>query len=203
VALIDVNEAPIEEITPRGIRTSDAEYEHDILVFATGFDAITGGFTQLDITGRDGMTLTKKWAGGPRSYLGYSVDGFPNLHMVSGPQSPAAITNQPVSIERQVEFISGILDHMRENGYEYVEAKARTVDEWVEHTNEIGEKTLYAEADSWYKGDNIPGKPKTMLMYAGGFDNHSEKCDEVAANDYEGYRFSTSVEALGDPEIEF
>jgi cyclohexanone monooxygenase len=202
VNLIDVNEAPIEEITPRGIRTSESEYEHDTIIFATGFDAITGGFTKLHITGRNGTTLTEKWDDGPRSYLGFSVDEFPNLHMISGPQSPAAITNQPVSIERQVQFISGIIEHMRDRGYEYIEAKEEDVDEWVHHTNEVAEGTLYTEASSWYKGDNIPGKPETMLMYAGGFDNHSKKCDEVAANGYEGYRFGTSVEALEDLEAE-
>lgn len=202
VNLVDVSEAPIERLTSSGIRTTDAEYEHDVIIFATGFDAITGGFTRLDITGRSGTTLEEAWEDGPRAYLGYSIGGFPNMHMISGPQSPAAITNQPVSIERQVEFITGMIDYMRENGYDYIEARKGSVDDWVEHTAEIAEGTLYTEARSWYKGDNIPGKPSTMLMYAGGFDNHSEKCDEVADNGYEGYKLAETVEGLVDTDVE-
>lgn len=202
VTLVDVNETPIERITPSGIQIADVEYEHDIIIFATGFDAITGGFTQLNITGRNGTTLTEKWDEGPRSYLGYSVAEFPNMYMISGPQNPAAITNQPVCIERQVEFIAGVIGYMMENGYEYIEAKEECVDQWVKHTKKVAEGTLYTEAKSWYKGDNIPGKPPTMLIYAGGFDNHSEKCDEIAANGYEGYKLRKSVENLADTEVE-
>lgn len=199
VTLVDVADAPIQELTPDGIRTVDAERSHDTIIFATGFDAITGGFTNLHITGRNGTTLAEKWEDTPKSYLGYSVDEFPNLHLISGPQSPAAITNQPVCIERQVEFLTGVISYLRENDHRYIEPTLASVENWVEHAGEIAEKTLYTEASSWYKGDNIPGKPSTMLMYPGGFDNHSEICDDVVDSGYEGYKITDSIEALEDP----
>jgi cyclohexanone monooxygenase len=197
VELVDVSEAPIERLTPSGIETTASRYEHDVVVFATGFDAITGGFTNLELVGRDGTTLDERWADGPQSYLGFAVDGFPNMFMVSGPQSPSAITNQPVSIEQQVDWITGCIEHLETNGVEFIEATEESVTRWVEHSNEVAEATLYHDAETWYSGDNVPGKPRTFLPYAGGHPDFREQCEEVAEEGYEGFELSESVAGLG------
>ena len=196
VSLVDVNESPIEAFTDSGIRTAEEHYEHDAVILATGFDAITGGFKGIDIEGRGSTTLKQRWDGRPESYLGFSVDGFPNMWMISGPQNPSAITNQPVCIEQQVDWILGCIEYLNDNSLRFAEAKRESIEQWVEHTNAVADKTLYPEADSWYRGDNIPGKPETLLPYPGGFDNFRDRCDEIAANEYQGYKLASSVKQL-------
>lgn len=196
VTLVDVSDSPIERFTTSGIQLADAHSDHDSIILATGFDAITGGFKGIDIQGRNGTALEDKWEGRPRSYLGFSIDEFPNLWMISGPQSPSAITNQPVCIEQQVDWILGCIEHLNENDLRFAEVEPESVTQWVEHTNYVADKTLYPEAESWYRGDNIPGKPDVFLPYPGGFDNFRDRCDEIAENGYEGYRLAASVAEL-------
>jgi len=201
VTLVDVDGSPVERFTTSGIQVAGAHNEHESVILATGFDAITGGFTGIDITGRNDRALTDKWEGRPRSYLGFSIDEFPNLWMVSGPQSPSAITNQPVCIEQQVDWILGCIEYLDENSLRFAEVESESVAEWVEHTNYVAEKTLYPEAESWYRGDNIPGKPEVFLPYPGGFDNFRDRCDAVTESGYESYRLATSVAELrAEPE---
>ena len=187
VTLVDIRHAPIEEITPKGIRTEDGEYELDVIVFATGFDAMTGSFFKMDIRGRDDLPLKEKWAEGPKTYLGLSSAGFPNMFMITGPGSPSVLSNMPVSIEQHVEWISDLIEYTRERDIALVEADAQAETAWVEHVNEVAEQTLFPLANSWYLGANIPGKPRVFMPYPGGVGNYREKCDEVVANGYEGF----------------
>ncbi len=195
VELVDVRDAPIEEITPTGVCTMDGEeYEFDALVFATGFDAMTGPYDKIDIRGRGGQLLRDKWAEGPRTYLGLMSAGYPNLFAITGPQSPSVLTNMPVAIEQHVEWISGIIQHMRERGLDVVEPTREAEDEWVEHSQEVAHATLLPQSATWYMGANIPGKPRIFLPYLGGLGPYRQKCDEVAANDYEGFVFADREE---------
>jgi cation diffusion facilitator CzcD-associated flavoprotein CzcO len=187
VTLVDIRHAPIQEITPTGIRTEDGDYELDIIVFATGFDAMTGTFNRIDIEGRGGEKLKDKWAHGPVTYLGVSVAGYPNMFMITGPGSPSVLSNMPVSIEQHVEFISGAIDYMRENGYDVIEADDGAEKEWVAHVNEVAEQTMFMLADSWYLGANIPGKPRVFMPYPGGVGPYRERCEEIAATGYPGF----------------
>ena len=187
VDLVDIRHSPIEEITAHGIRTRDSEYELDIIVFATGYDGMTGSFNRIDIRGRGGVALKEKWAEGPRAYLGLSPAAFPNMFMITGPGSPSVLSNMPPTIEQHVEWISDFLAYMAEHDVEIAEAEADAETEWVDHVNDVASKTLYMLADSWYLGANVPGKPRVFMPYAGGLDVYSEKCDEIAAAGYEGY----------------
>jgi cation diffusion facilitator CzcD-associated flavoprotein CzcO len=190
VELVDVQKAPIEEITPTGVRAKDGEYEFDALVFATGFDAMTGPYNKIDIRGRGGQLLRDKWAEGPRTYLGLTSAGYPNLFTITGPQSPSVLTNMPVAIEQHVEWISVLIQHMRENGLGVVEPTHEAQDEWVEHSQEVAYATLFPKSATWYMGANIPGKPQVFLPYLGGLEAYRQKCEEVAANGYEGFAFA-------------
>ena len=193
VELVDVRAAPIEEITPRGIRTRDAEYPLDIIVFATGFDGMTGSLLRIDIRGRDGLSLAKAWAAGPRNYLGLQVAGFPNLFTVTGPGSPSVLCNMPVCIEQHVEWITDCIAHMRNHGLRRIEPSAEAVDYWVAQVNAAAEATLLPQAKhSWYLGANIPGKPRVFMPYAGGMAHYRKICAEVAAKNYEGFRLTTN-----------
>ncbi len=188
VSLVDVRESPIEEITPNGLRTRDGqEYELDAIVFATGFNAMTGALLNIDIRGKGGRVLEEKWKDGPRTYLGVSIAGFPNLFTITGPGSPSVLTNMITSIEQHVEWISDFMEYAREHGLERIEATFEAQDEWVAHVNEVANNTLFPKANSWYMGANIPGKPQIFMPYAGGVANYGQKCDEVAANEYEGF----------------
>ena len=187
VELVDIRHSPIEEITANGIRTQDSEYELDIIVFATGYDGMTGSFNRIDIRGRGGVALKEKWAEGPRAYLGLSPAAFPNMFMITGPGSPSVLSNMPPTIEQHVEWISDFLAYMAEHDVEIAEAEADAETEWVDHVNDVASKTLYMLADSWYLGANVPGKPRVFMPYAGGLDVYSEKCDEIAEAGYEGY----------------
>jgi len=191
VELVDVRAAPIEEITPRGIRTRDAEYPLDIIVFATGFDGMTGSLLRIDIRGRDGLSLAKQWTAGPRNYLGLQVAGFPNLFTVTGPGSPSVLCNMPVAIEQHVEWITDCIAHMRDNGLKRIEPSNEAVASWVAQVNAAAEATLLPHAKhSWYLGANIPGKPRVFMPYAGGMAHYRKICAQVAARNYEGFRLS-------------
>jgi cation diffusion facilitator CzcD-associated flavoprotein CzcO len=190
VTLVDIRHGPIEEITPTGIRTEDGEYELDIIVFATGFDAMTGTFNRIDIQGRDGEKLKDKWAHGPLTYLGVATAGYPNFFMITGPGSPSVLSNMPVSIEQHVEWISGAIEHMRENGLDVMEADKDAETEWVAHVNEVADQTMFMLADSWYLGANIPGKPRVFMPYPGGVGPYRQKCNEVTEAGYAGFSLS-------------
>ncbi|MBX7131550.1 MAG: NAD(P)/FAD-dependent oxidoreductase [Fimbriimonadaceae bacterium] len=187
VTLVDIRESPIEEITLTGIRTQDASYDLDVIVFATGFDAMTGAYFKMDIRGKGGLALKDKWAAGPTTYLGVATAGFPNMFMITGPGSPSVLSNMPVSIEQHVEWIAGVIGTMREQGIETIEAEVQAEADWVAHVNELSQKTLFVLADSWYLGANIPGKPRVFMPYVGGVGAYRIKCDEVAAKGYEGF----------------
>ena len=190
VHLIDVRSAPIEEITPAGLRTANAEYEFDAIVFATGFDAMTGALTAIDIHSTDGSTLKQKWEHGPRTYLGLMCAHFPNLFMVTGPGSPSVLSNMHVSIEQDVNWISDCLALLRAHGVTRMEATQEAEDNWVLHGIEVANKTLYPKAASWYMGANIEGKPRVFMPYIGGVNTYRHKCAEIAANGYTGFRLS-------------
>jgi cation diffusion facilitator CzcD-associated flavoprotein CzcO len=192
VALVDLRRSPLQEITPTGIRTADGDYELDVIVYATGFDAMTGPLLALDIQGRDGQALEERWAHGPKTYLGLGIPGFPNLFTITGPGSPSVLSNMPVSIEQHVEWIGDCIGYMRDNDIEAIEATEEAEAEWTDHVQEAAHLTLYPKAASWYMGANIPGKPRLFLPYVGGVGNYRMKCAEVAANHYEGFRLTSS-----------
>ena len=196
VTLVDIRHAPIQEITPTGIRTEDGHYELDIIVFATGFDAMTGTFNRIDIQGRDGEKLKDKWAAGPQTYLGVASAGFPNLFMITGPGSPSVLSNMPVSIEQHVEWISGAIAHTVEHGITVIEAEATAEKEWVAHVNELAEQTMFMLADSWYLGANIPGKPRVFMPYPGGVGAYRLKCNEVTEAGYLGFSLGHNEPAV-------
>jgi cation diffusion facilitator CzcD-associated flavoprotein CzcO len=187
VTLIDLQAAPIEEITPCGVRTINAKYTLDSIVFAIGFDAMTGALLKIDIRGRDGATLQRKWAAGPRTYLGIAIAGFPNLFTITGPGSPSVLSNMIVSIEQHVDWIADCIAYLRKRDRRTIEATAEAEEAWVAHVNEIGNATLYPRAKSWYTGANIAGKPRIFMPYIGGVGIYRQKCDEVAANGYAGF----------------
>jgi cyclohexanone monooxygenase len=189
VTLVDIRSAPIEAMSPEGVRTKDAFYELDALVFATGFDAVTGSLAKIDIRGRSGRALSEKWAGGPRSYLGLMTAGFPNFFTITGPGSPSILTNVVVSIEQHVEWIGAAIAHLEANGVDAMDADAEAEDAWVAHVDEVAHRTLFVLANSWYMGANIPGKPRVFMPYAGGFNAYRLKCEEVVALGYEGFTF--------------
>jgi cation diffusion facilitator CzcD-associated flavoprotein CzcO len=194
VLLVDAStDGPIEEITERGIRAGGKEYEFDIIVFATGFDAMTGPLTSLNLKGRGGRTLAEAWGDGPHTYLGVSVAGFPNLFTITGPQSPSVLTNMPVAIEQHIEWITAAIDHMRKRGLRVIEATPEAQEAWVRHVNDVVGQTLMVKANSWYMGANIEGKPRTFLPYLdpAGVGGYRKRCDEVAANGYQGFSLAS------------
>ena len=192
VTLVDVRSAPIEEITPKGLRTGDTEYELDAIVYATGFDGLTGALLDIDIRGRGGESLKAKWTAGPRSYLGLQIAGFPNLFTVTGPGSPSVLSQMIVSIEQHVDWISACLDHMVERDFQTIEATVEAQDAWVDHVNEAASQTLFMKANSWWLGANIPGKPRVFMPYVGGVGAYRMKCDEVVSNGYSGFALHPS-----------
>ena len=191
VELVDVNEAPIEEITPKGVRTSAKEHELDMIVFATGFDAMTGPLKKVQIRGRGGKLLADKWRDGPHSYLGLAVAGFPNMFTITGPGSPSVLSNMPVSIEQHVEWIADCIDHVQKNGIAVIEAKADAEEQWTTHVSEVANASLMVTANSWYIGANIPGKPRVFMPYLGGVGPYRQKCSEIAQKGYEGFALVT------------
>jgi cyclohexanone monooxygenase len=187
VTLVDIKSNPIDEILPHAVRTGGKDREVDALVLATGFDAMTGSVAKIDITGRDGLTLNRKWAEGPKTYLGLMSAGFPNLFIITGPGSPSVLSNMIVSIEQHVDWISDCIAYMRDHGFDSLEAEKDAEDKWVAHVNEVAFSTLYPQANSWYMGANIPGKPRIFMPYIGGVGPYRQICNEVAARGYEGF----------------
>ena len=187
VTLVDVRSAPIVRLTPRGIETTAAAYELDVIVFATGFDAMTGALLDVDVFGRENRSLKDRWSGGPRTYLGVATAGFPNLFIVTGPGSPSVLSNMVLSIEQHVDWIADCIGHARERGLETIEATRDAEDAWVAHVNEVAQATLFPRAGSWYMGANIPGKPRVFMPYLGGVGNYRAHCDGVAAGGYAGF----------------
>lgn len=187
VQLVDLRKTPMIEFTENGLRTVDQEYQLDVVVFATGFDAMTGALMAIDIRGKDGTRLSEKWRDGPRTYLGLAVGGFPNMFTVTGPLSPSVLSNMVVSIEQHVDWITRCIEFMRDGHIVEIEARRESEDEWVEHVAQIGAQTLLPSADSWYMGANVVGKPRVLMAYVGGIVSYREKCDDVAARDYEGF----------------
>lgn len=190
VTLVDVRSDPIAEITPTGLRTGSREFELDAIVFATGFDAMTGALREIDIRTSDGAALADKWAGGPLTYLGLMVSGFPNMFVVTGPGSPGVKTQMIASIEQHVDWIADAIGHLRQQGLDRIEPAEQAETAWVSHVNAVADSTLYPLANSWYVGANIPGKPRVFMPYVGGFDRYKRHCDDVAAKGYEGFTLS-------------
>ncbi|QQS10822.1 MAG: NAD(P)/FAD-dependent oxidoreductase [Rhodospirillales bacterium] len=187
VTLVDVSGAPIEGFTAKGPKVAGVEYEVDAVVFATGFDAMTGSLLRIDFKGVGGLSLRDKWAAGPRSYLGLSVAGFPNLFTVTGPGSPSVFTNMLPSIEQHVDWIADCVEHMRARGLKRIESEPAAEDEWVAHNLEVAGNTLRSSCSSWYLGANVPGKPRVFMPYIGGFPAYVQKCEAVVRNGYEGF----------------
>jgi cyclohexanone monooxygenase len=192
VALVDINEEPILHLTEAGLQTGAQEYPADLIIFAIGFDAMTGPLTNLGIVGRGGVSLEQAWADGVESYLGLAVPGFPNLFTVNGPSSPSVLTNMILSLEQHVDWIADCIAHMQESGTDSIEARQDATHEWAEHTAMVANRTLFPKANSWYMGANVEGKPRMFLAYIGGFDNYIARCDAVAADSYDGFAQSTS-----------
>ena len=190
VRLVNLRKTPIEKVTAGGIITTAGEHDLDVLVLATGFDTVTGGLTSIDILGTQGETLREKWAKGVRTHLGMASAGFPNLLFVYGPQSPNALVNGPTCAELQGDWIVQLLDHLRQRNFVRFEAMVTAEEAWRAHVHAIADGTLFPRADSWYFGANIPGKPREMLAFAGGFATYMSECNESAARGYEGYVMS-------------
>ena len=187
ITLIDVSDSPIERITRHGVLAKDEEYEVDSIIFATGFDAMTGALLKIDIRGKGGATLGDKWTDGPRAYLGLAMAGFPNLFTITGPGSPSVLSNMLASIEQHVEWIADCLMYMRDRGLARIEPLSEAEDAWISHVNEVADASLRSKVDSWYIGANIPGKPRVFMPYIGGVPQYAQKCDDVAARGYEGF----------------
>jgi cyclohexanone monooxygenase len=192
VTLVDIKSSPIEEITANAVRTGAKDYEVDALVLATGFDAMTGSVAKIDIRGRNGQTLNQKWAEGPKTYLGVMSAGFPNLFIITGPGSPSVLSNMIVSIEQHVDWITECIGYMRDRDLASMEAKKDAEDNWVDHVNEVAHGTLYPQANSWYMGANVPGKPRIFMPYIGGVGAYRQICNDVAAKGYEGFAMTAA-----------
>jgi cation diffusion facilitator CzcD-associated flavoprotein CzcO len=197
VTLVDVSSTPIAELTQRGIRTTADEYDLDVIVFATGFDAMTGSLLRANIVGAHGVGLRDKWAAGPRTYLGIATAGFPNLFMVTGPGSPSVLVNMLVAIEQHVDWIADCIGYVCEQGSPSIDATLDAENAWVDHVNEVAERTLFPSAASWYMGANVPGKPRVFMPYIGGLPLYIRMCDSVAADDYRGFTLSPRLHPRG------
>lgn len=187
VTLVDVKSSPIDAITEKGVRTKSGEYEFDVIVLATGFDAVTGPLLQMGIVGRNGLKLKDKWADGPHTYLGISIHGFPNLFLITGPQSPAVLYNMPLAIEDHVDFAADAIQYLRDHDLDTIEPTLEAETKWVTHTNELSRTTLLPGTDSWYMGANIPGKPRVCMVYLGGAPAYRKICADVEAKGYDGF----------------
>lgn len=190
VELVDVRSNPIVEITPTGLRTSAAEYELDMIVYATGFDAMTGAMTRMNVTGVGGQDLREKWHDGPTNYLGFMVAGFPNLFMVHGPGSPSVLAQMITTGEWQVDWIADRIKDLEGSGHRRIDTTPAAEGEWGQETEGIASATLFPKADSWYVGANIPGKPRVTMVYLGGFNLYRQRCDDAVTNDYRGFVLS-------------
>lgn len=187
VELVDISDDPIERMTTAGIRAKGREFHVDAIVLATGFDAMTGTLSRMDIRGRGGRSLKDKWADGPKTYLGLMSAGFPNLFTITGPGSPSVLTNMLPTIEQHVEWVADCIAYMRDRQKSAIEPGIDAEEAWVAHNEEVSGRTLKPSCGSWYVGANIPGKARVFLPYMGGFPAYIEKCDEVVRNAYEGF----------------
>lgn len=190
VQLVDVAKDPIKRVTANGLQTDAGSFDFDILVLATGFDAMTGALLNMDIRGKEGMTLAQAWQAGPRSYLGLGVHGFPNFFTVTGPGSPSVLSNMLVSIEQHVDWMAGCLQHMLGSGFRRIEADAVAQQQWTQHVNEVANATLFPQGGSWYLGANVAGKPRVFMPYAAGVGPYREICEDVAKDNYRGFAFT-------------
>ncbi|MEU9314833.1 NAD(P)/FAD-dependent oxidoreductase [Streptomyces sp. NPDC048295] len=195
VDLVDLRAEPLVEITEDGIRTEGGTYPAEVLVLATGYDAMTGPLTRIDVRGTDGRSLKQQWSSGPRTYLGLAVAGFPNLLTVTGPGSPSVLVNMVRAVEQHVDWIVDCLRRLREDGVDRIEARPEAQDSWVAHVNEVADTTLYPRADSWYVGANVEGKARVFMPYAGGLSHYRERCEEVARSGYRGFALGPEVSA--------
>lgn len=194
VDLVDVSRSPIEEVTETGIRVDGMDYPVDDIVFATGFDAMTGALLGVDIRGRNGLSLREKWAAGPRTYLGLQTVGFPNLFMVTGPGSPSVLSNMMVSIDQHVNLISDTIRYLDSRDVLAMEPEQAAEDDWVSHVNEVADLTVYPTCNSWYLGSNVPGKTRVFMPYVG-FNTYVARCQDVVANGYQGFRLERRAAA--------
>ena len=190
VRLVDLRKTPITTVTETGIDTMAESFEFDAIVYATGFDAMTGPIVSVDITGRDGLTLKEKWRDGPSTYLGLTAVGFPNFFTITGPQSPSVLSNMVVSIEQHADWVADCLDYMRSNGFETIDPTETAEAGWAQHCADCVAITLYPLANSWYMGANVPGKPRVFYPYIGGVDAYRAACDEVVADGYLGFELA-------------
>lgn len=193
VTLVDISEAPIEAITPDGVITGSEIHDLDMIILATGFDAITGALLNLDIRGRHGITLREKWEAGPRAYLGLAIAGFPNLFTINGPGSPSVLGNNLSAIEQHVNWIADSIKYLTERDVACMEATVEAENEWAEHVNDIASATLFNACNSWYRGANVPGKPRMFMPYIG-VPPYAKKCAAVVAANYEGFVLSSGSE---------
>ncbi len=187
VTLVSVRQTPIESVDATGINTTEAHYGLDIIVLATGFDAMTGTLAKIDIVGRDGRRLREDWEHGPRTYLGLGVDGFPNLFLISGPGAPAVLANMVLHAEAHVNWIAAAIDYLGEHDYSAIEASPEAVGNWITECAQRAESTLFTQANSWYMGANVPGKPRVFMLFLGGFSVYNDICAEVAEAGYKGF----------------
>jgi cyclohexanone monooxygenase len=192
VALVDLAETPIETVTEQGIRTSGKHHELDVLVYATGFDAMTGALLRANITGCGGTRLADQWRDGPVAYLGLQMSNFPNLFTVTGPGSPSVLCNMLVAIEQHVNWIGNCIGWLRANRVATIEPRVESEQAWVAHVNEVAANTMYTAptCNSWYLGANIPGKPRIFMPYVGGYPRYRERCETEAQHGYVGFRLA-------------
>ena len=195
VDLVDIRQEPIVRINENGVHHAGTDYEFDAIVFATGFDAMTGTLDRIDIRGRGAVALKDQWEEGPKTYLGMMSAGFPNLFMVTGPQSPSVLSNMIVSIEQHIDWMSNCIAHMENTGQATIEPTLSAQEDWVAHSNEVAYSTLYPKAASWYMGANVPGKPRVFLPYIGGVGAYRDKCNDIAAEGYIGFAFDAAAGA--------
>ncbi len=193
--MVDIRETPITRITANGLETSGQALPLDLLIFATGFDAMTGPLLRMNVKGAGGALLNEEWADGPHTYLGLMVAGFPNLFSVTGPGSPSVLTNMIPSVEQHVDWIADCIAYMSAHGHERIEAEPEAQQEWGEEVLRAASHSLFLKADSWYMGANVPGKPRVILPYMGGFANYAERCEEIAASGYPGFAFAPAAVA--------
>lgn len=193
VKLVDIRATPLEAISPQGIQTSDANYELDCIVFATGYDAVTGALERLNLKGEKGQNLKDEWTSGPRTYLGLMSVGFPNLFFITGPGSPSILTNVVVSIEQHVDWIARCIQHMNAIQKSKIQAQAPAQEAWVQRVNDLAKNTLFPASASWYMGANVPGKPRVFLPFLGGLGTYTEICEQVISDGYRGFDFPSGL----------
>ena len=192
VRLVDLRQGGIQHITSSGVATEQGHYELDAIVYATGFDAMTGALERIDIRGKNGKSITEEWRAGPRTYLGLQIHGFPNLFTITGPGSPSVLSNMMVSIEQHVDWINDCIEHLDKNQVRAIEPEEEAVDKWITHVNQVAEGSMFTapSCNSWYLGANIPGKPRIFMPYVGGVGEYRNRCDEIARNGYTGFNLS-------------